>query len=104
ILEEAGLFDFQKKQEYDLAKLQAEQEFQEAKREIETTYQTQKDEDEKERVALDFENRLLTLEEQNASEFELRQELANQNYENEKAELEARREEGKISKENYEAA
>lgn len=104
ILEEAGLFDYQKKQEYDLAKLQAEQQYQESKKEIETTYQTQKSDDEKLRTALEFEERLLSLEEQNATEFELQQELALQNYENEKADLEAQREEGKISEENYQLA
>lgn len=102
LLEEAGQFDYLKKQEYDQAKLDAESEYQDSKKEITENYDNQKSEDEKAKRALEFENRLLNLESENASEFEVKEELALQNYEKEKQDLEQRYADGLISKENFE--
>lgn len=73
------------------------------KAEVTKSYAEQTAEDERLRQAIEYQQRILDMEAQGANEFEIRTELATQNYAKELSDLEARRETELMSLENYEA-
>ena len=78
------------KREYAIRELEINNDINAKKAELNKAYQDQQLEDGKLRRAIDFEQRLLELEERNATEFEKRRELEAQNYENERLQAEER--------------
>lgn len=89
--------------EFKEKELQLESETNEKKRELYKSYETQTAEDKKLAQSIEFQQRLVDLEANGASEFAVRTEQANQQREQELNDLEQQREQGLISLENYEA-
>ena len=91
------------RQEYATKALELETELAEAKAKTNKQYATQTAEDEKLTRAIDFEQKLIDLEEQGASEYELRQVQLEEQKANDLAKLEEDRANELISLQNYEA-
>ncbi len=90
--------------EYNNSKLLLEQELQEQKNELQNQYNSQQREDDNLSRQLDFDNKMLQLEEQYATELEVKNERALQDRETALATLEQQRTDDKISEENYQKA
>lgn len=91
-------------QQFNIQKLQLVDEFEAQKKSIEDTYTAQKKAEQDERIALEYEDKLMRLELDSASEYELKLAQEQFQYENDLAILNQRRADGKISEENYQKA
>ena len=99
--EEANQWDYAQQQAHELALLQLKQEREVQSMELTKQLKAQQREDEKERLSLEFQDRLLTLQEEGATQWDIEEEQMNRRHEEEMRALEQLLEDKKITEEAY---
>lgn len=99
--EEANQWDYAQQQAHELALLQLKQEREVQSIELMKQLKAQQREDEKERLSLEFQDRLLTLQEEGATQWDIEAEQMSRRHEEEMRALEQLLEDKKITEEAY---
>ena len=99
--EEANQWDYEQQQAHESALLQLKQEREVQSMELMKQLKAQQREDEKERLSLEFQERLLALQEEGATQWDIEEEQMNRRHEEEIRALEQLLEDKKITEEAY---
>jgi len=99
--EEAKQWDYAQEQEHELALLQLKQEYEAQGVELDKQQKQLRRQEEKEQQTLDFQDRLLSLQEQGATQWEIEAEQLAQKHQKERADLDQLLADKKISQERY---
>ena len=99
--EEANQWDYEQQQAHEMALLQLKQEYDNQGLELGKQLKAQQREDEKERLSLEFQDRLLTLQEEGATQWDIEAEQMAQKHQKERSDLDQLLADKKISQERY---
>lgn len=99
--EEANQWDYAQQQAHEMALLQLKQEYDNQGVELNKQLKAQQREDEKERLSLEFQDRLLTLQEEGATQWDIEAEQMAQKHQKERSDLDQLLADKKISQERY---
>lgn len=99
--EEANQWDYAQQQAHELALLQLKQEYDNQGVELGKQLKAQQREEEKERLSLEFQDRLLTLQEEGATQWDIEAEQMAQKHQKERSDLDQLLADKKISQERY---
>ena len=99
--EEANQWDYEQQQAHEMAMLQLKQEYDSQGLELGKQLKAQQREEEKERLSLEFQDRLLTLQEEGATQWDIEAEQMAQKHQKERSDLDQLLADKKISQERY---
>ena len=99
--EEANQWDYEQQQAHEMALLQLKQEYDNQGLELGKQLKAQQREEEKERLSLEFQDRLLTLQEEGATQWDIEAEQMAQKHQKERSDLDQLLADKKISQERY---
>ena len=99
--EEANQWDYEQQQAHEMALLQLKQEYDNQGLELGKQLKQQQREDEKERLSLEFQDRILTLQEEGATQWDIEAEQMAQKHQKERSDLDQLLADKKISQERY---